>query len=451
MDDKAAMLEAAKAVLAMNDQGTHTIPAEGLYPHQWLWDSCFIAIGLSHYDIERAQTEILSLLSGQWENGMLPHVILSSGPQHHAARTMWRSWISPYSPDNVVTSGITQPPMLAEAIIRIGEQLSLPERRLWYRKVYSPLVRYHLWLYNERDPHDEGLVLLVHPWETGLDNTPPWMSELHQHQLPWWIRFIKRTHLDILISFFRRDRHFASTKQRLSTVEALALYSIQRRLRRKAYNIDRILTHSLFAVEDVTFNSILIRANHCLEAIARSLREELPAELSAHIKKSEGALEQLWDPYAGQYFSRNFVTHNLLKEPSIGTLMPLYAGSITAERAGQLVKMIENKHLFGPAYPIPSTPLNSNWFKPFGYWQGPTWVNTNWLIVDGLRRYGFHEHADALTELTLEMIQQAGFYEYFNPLDGRPAGTNNFSWTASLTIDFLKNLKPPTKKKAKAH
>jgi glycogen debranching enzyme len=155
--------------------------------------------------------------------------------------------------------------------------------------------------------------------------------------------------------------------------------------------------------------------------------------------KTERALEQLWDPYSGQYYSRDFVTHRLLKVPSIATLLPLYAGTVSQERAEHLVKLLENEHQFGPAYPVPSVPTNSFWFKSKGYWQGPTWVNTNWLIIDGLKRYGFKAHAAALSESTIEMVGHAGCYEYFDPLNGEPAGAADFSWTAALTIDLLKN------------
>src|SRR5665213_3202597 len=67
----------AKAVLAHNDHGSFTVPSKKLYPHQWLWDSCFIAIGMRNYDIERAKIELLSILRGQWANGMVPHMILT--------------------------------------------------------------------------------------------------------------------------------------------------------------------------------------------------------------------------------------------------------------------------------------------------------------------------------------------------------------------------------------
>ncbi|MEO8785382.1 MAG: glycoside hydrolase, partial [Candidatus Saccharimonadales bacterium] len=36
----------AQDILRGNDKnGRYTVPAAGMYPHQWLWDSCFIAIG----------------------------------------------------------------------------------------------------------------------------------------------------------------------------------------------------------------------------------------------------------------------------------------------------------------------------------------------------------------------------------------------------------------------
>jgi len=440
MQDVPDLLTEARNVLAMNDRGSYTQPAHGLYPHQWLWDSCFIAIGLRQLDVERAKSEILSLLRGQWHNGMLPNIIFRDDPQYRTDRNIWRSWLNPFAPDDVTTTGITQPPMLAEAVVKIGEKLAWPERRAWYRTVYPALVAYHEWLYHERDPHHEGLVIQIHPWETGLDNTPPWMAEMHEHMLPAWIQVIERLKLDTVINLFRRDTHSVPLDQRFSTIEALALFDIQRRLRRKAYNINKILDHGLFAIEDLSYNSIFIRANQHLQHIATSLREDLPEDLTRSIALTEKAFEQLWDEYSAQYYSRDFITHRLLKIPTVATLLPLYAGHITQERAAKLVKLLENEHSFGPAFPVPSVPLNSFWFQPKLYWQGPSWVNINWLVIDGLERYGYKDHAAALRDSTLEMVAKNGCYEYFDPRDGSPAGAANFSWTAALAIDLLRHL-----------
>jgi hypothetical protein len=436
------MATAAQAVLQKNDQGSFTIPAHGLYPHQWLWDSCFIAIGQRHYDVARAQVEILSLLRAQWLNGMVPHIVLHVTPStgekvYRKHEAIWRSWLNPNAPADAATSGITQPPMLAEAIVQIGAVMSASERRSWYKQVYPGLLRYHQWLYEERDPHHEGLVLQVHPWEVGLDNTPPWMAELHDHLLPGWIRVMERTKLDGVVGWFRSDKQFLRNHERITTIEALALFDVQRRLRRKSYDFNKYIDHALFAIEDLSFNCIFIRANQHLSDIAAAISKTLPTELTNSIQKSKHALDELWDDYAAEYFSRDFVSHRLIKESSIAALLPLYAGCITKERAKKLVALLENEHRFGPAYPVPSAPLDSPWFTPQRYWQGPTWINANWLIIDGLKRYGFHEHAAALQESTIEMVQNNGFYEYFNPLDGKGAGTNNFSWTAALSLDLL--------------
>ena len=427
----------AKAILGENDRGEYTVPAENLYPHQWLWDSCFIAIGLRHMNTDRAQTELRSLIKGQWSNGMLPNMVFSSSPQYHRDRTFWRSWISPYSPDGVATSGITQPPMLAEAVWQIGQKISVTERRTWYKEMLPPIIAYHEWLYKDRDPHGEGLVLLIHPWETGLDNTPPWMNELHEHSMPGWIRAIQTLRLDGVIGAFRRDRHYIPPGQRFSTLEVLSLFDAQRRLRRKAYDTTKILNRGLFSIEDLTYNCLFIRANQRLCEIAKSARFELPKLLLSNMQKTETALEQLWDPYARKYWSRDFITHRLLKQPSIATLMPLYTGCIPKERAAELVKLLENEHGFGSNFPVPSVPLSSSQFDPDRYWQGPSWVNTNWLIIDGLKRYGYKDHAAALTDTTLDMVRLSGFAEYFDPITGEPLGAHNFSWTAALVLDLL--------------
>lgn len=449
MDTPPDLAEQAKAVLANNDHnGHHTIPSAGLYPHQWLWDSCFIAVGLAHYDVKRAKTEILNLLQGQWANGMVPHMIFNSGDEHHRDRNSWRSWVNANAPDGVATTGITQPPMLAEAIVRIGKQLQLPERRLWYKKVYPKLVKHHQWLYAERDPHNEGLSVQIHPWETGFDDTPPWMFELHKHQLSWWIRAVERFHLEPVINLFRRDTKHVPPSQRLSTIDALALYSTQRRLRRKAYDIDGILSHSLFAIQDVGFNSIMIRANSLLRDIAKTAGQQLPEELKAKMKQSEEALELMWDEQTTQYYSRNLVTHHQIKIPTLAVLLPLYSGAISKDRADKLVQHLTNKKEFGAKFPVPSTPLNSEWFHETGYWQGPTWINTNWLLIDGLKRYGYDELAEQVRESSLALVEQSGFYEYFSPITGEPAGIPNFSWTAALIIDLLASKPKPKAKKS---
>jgi neutral trehalase len=224
----------------------------------------------------------------------------------------------------------------------------------------------------------------------------------------------------------------------MSNVEAAAYWAVLRRIRRKAYNSEAILSRSLFSVEDLSFNCIFIRANECLEEIAAGIGKELPADLKARINKSRDALDQLWDDQHSEYFSRSFVSHKLIEESTIAAFLPLYSGAINKEKAEHLVNMLKKRRTFASSWPVPSVPLNSPFFNQYKYWQGPTWVNTNWLIIEGLKRYGYKEEAEILKERTVEMVAKSGPYEYFSPLDGSPAGAENFSWTAALTIDLLK-------------
>lgn len=429
--------EQCETVLKTNDHGTHTVPGPGLYPHQWLWDSAFAAIGWAHIDTDRAQQEIFSMLHGQWSNGMIPHMIFDMSPQYAQDRATWRSWVSRYSPNDVATSGITQPPVLAEAISRIGAQMQKPERQHFYKKVLPALIKHHQWLYNERDPHNEGLVLQVHPYETGLDNTPPWITQIREHSRPWWIAAIEKLHLDPLINVARRDTRSLPPNQRMRNIDALIIWDVIRRLRRKHYDIDKILHRSLFIIDDVSFNSIFIRNNTVLKDLANEARIKLPDDLLERMQRSEQALESLWDENFNVYFSRDFITNQLLKAPTIASIMPLYAGTISKDRADKLVKILTNNHVFWLKYPVPSVPRNVRSFDQDRYWQGPTWVNTNWLLIDGLSRMGYKNEATALKSHTIEMMREHGIWEYYNPLTGQGLGSPNFSWSAGLALDLL--------------
>ncbi len=67
----------AAGVLRRNSLESWTKPAPNLYPHQWSWDSAFIALGLAHLDNRRAVRELETLFAGQWSTGKVPHVIFN--------------------------------------------------------------------------------------------------------------------------------------------------------------------------------------------------------------------------------------------------------------------------------------------------------------------------------------------------------------------------------------
>ncbi len=426
----------ARKVLQQNFRGSYTVPSSELYPHQWLWDSCFIAIGLRHYDLQRAKQELISLKRGQWKNGMLPNITFHSEALNFDG-DLWDSRISNFAPSDVKTSGITQPPMLAEAIYQVGLKLKEQQRIEFYKEMIGCLVRYHQWLYLERDPKSSGLISLVHPYESGLDNSPLWLAAVHRLRFPWWVRFLKIKNFRKFFNYFRRDTTRVAENERISLSDAVEYFYILNKLKKYKYDSRTILHKSRPIVEELVFNSILVRANQRLKLIAREAGYSLPRHLLDRMRKTEHSLDKLWDSETRQYYSRYMRSGKLIKRPTISSLLPLYAGSITRKRAAELVGQLKDHTAFYPHFPVPSVPINSKSFNPDNFWQGPTWVNTNWLIIQGLRDYGFHKEARDLKRQTIQLVADGGFYEYFSPFDGSGKGAPNFSWTAALTIDLI--------------
>jgi hypothetical protein len=114
----------AQEVLGQNDMGGWTRAASDLYPHQWSWDSGFIAIGLAHLDTARAARELLTLFQHQWKTGKVPHIVFNPeappdsyfpGAEHWACAAA-----SPEAPPAPpYTSCLCQPPTHAIAAQRI--------------------------------------------------------------------------------------------------------------------------------------------------------------------------------------------------------------------------------------------------------------------------------------------------------------------------------------------
>jgi len=129
----------ARSILTENDHGSYTVPTKGLYPFQWNWDSALVALGISEFDPERAWLEIETLLSAQWDSGMVPHIIFWQNDAGYFPGP--DEWDTKHIPP---TSGLTQPPVAATIVRhlleRSGEQYH--ERA---RKIIARLNAWHNW------------------------------------------------------------------------------------------------------------------------------------------------------------------------------------------------------------------------------------------------------------------------------------------------------------------
>ncbi len=427
----------AHQVLERNRRATWTCPSSSVYPHQWLWDSCFIAIGIARYDPERAAGELRALFRGQWANGMLPHMIFADGVKDIGSRRIWKSKKNPLAPRDVDTSCVTQPPLPAIAAWRVSRELPPRDRQSFLAEVFPKLVAYHSWLYDTRQLHNSGLITLIHPWECGLDTTPPWIQALRRMHLPWWLRTAGRLHLTRAARILRNDTRYIPAAERASDDDGLRMLVLATRAKKHDFQLQRMRGQSSVLIEDLAFNAILAAANRSLERIAGDLDCPLPPEMQEQFRRTEGAFAQLWDEPSGQFYSRNALTRDLIKVPTIATFLPLWAGIPSSRQAERLLHRLREPAGFWPRYPVPSVPIDAPEFQDARYWTGPAWMNMNWMIVEGLRDYNEVALADVLRLRSLELVEHAGYSEYFSPITGQGYGAKDFSWTAALVLDLL--------------
>ena len=291
---KKFLVEKAKRVLIGNFQKKgFTIPSKNLYPFQWKWDSGFIAIGLAHFDIEKAKKEIDSLLNAQWENGFIPHIVFhTKNDSYFPGADFHKSSLNPKSPKHIKTSGITQPPVLGfvlEKLYNIADNKI--EILKFIRSQINKVYKNHHYFYSKRDINNEGLVYIYHNWESGTDNSPVWDD-------------IWKTMNPPRYKFERKDTTHVDSSQRPTNREYDHYIDIIELAKKFNYDDNKIAKHSPFLVQDPLFNSILIRSNECLIRLYKILggnEEKIKYLKSKNEKSLTNINKKLYNSSIGAY------------------------------------------------------------------------------------------------------------------------------------------------------
>ncbi|WP_139957169.1 MGH1-like glycoside hydrolase domain-containing protein [Flavicella sediminum] len=425
----------AQNVLVQNWKDGFSIPCAKLYPFQWKWDSGFIAIGFAHFDMDKAEKEIETLLNAQWSNGFIPHIVFHTesdtyfpGPDFH------RADLHPNASKEYKSTGMTQPPVTGFVLEEMYKISKDKKRSLAFiESVIDKVYDNHSYFYRERDPKNEGLVYIYHNWESGTDNSPLWDD-------------IWATMNPPVYTFERRDIKHVDPAERPTQREYDHYLHIIDIAKKHNYNDAKIAELSPFLVQDPLFNSMLIKSNESLINLYKLIdsSSEKIKQLEAWQEKSIANFNaKLFDEELGAYIHYDLRNEVPLKHLSSSSFAPIYANIPDKERTAILVKnMLE---VFGKEehYLCASFDPRSNRFNPKKYWRGPVWINLNWILIKGLQQYGYHDVAERIKKDSLEIVEKNGFYEYFNPIkkvhleENAGYGGNDFSWTAALTIDLL--------------
>jgi hypothetical protein len=438
--ERARLLAAAAALLEANWTGASTVPSGGLYPHQWSWDTAFVAIGRSRLDQRRATRELESLFRGQWTNGMVPHIVFNPAVPASAyfpGPGFWQSGRLGGSPPGVATSGITQPPLHARAALEVYRNAADSRAaRAFLARLYPKLVAQHRYLAQRRDPAGHGLAAIVHPWESGMDNSPVWDLPLARLRLgPCAVE-----------PYRRRDLAHAEAADRPTDRDYDRFVYLASRYRDSGHDDAGLLGDSPFLVEDPLFNAIWLWSTHALAEIAGLLGADPAPHRAAARRIQEGLLAWLWDAAARRFCARDLRTDHLLPGRSVGSLAPLLDPELPASQLQAVLDQLASPHFSARGRPerflVPSYDLLAPEFSPRRYWRGPVWMNTTWLLWRGLRQHGQDRQAAELASSMVELVRRSGLREYFDPYRGQGHGAAGLSWTAALLIDLL--LAPPS-------
>ncbi|HUO73337.1 MAG TPA: hypothetical protein VMU39_21385 [Solirubrobacteraceae bacterium] len=404
---RARVLAAAQRVLRENWREGHrssdgvryafTCPATPRYRHQWYWDSCFHAIAWRHFDPARARAELRTLIRAGRLDGFIPHTAFWD------RRAYWRR--APFYGTHTVfgctATATIQTPLVALAWELVAD--ASPDDPGFAREALGQLRLHYDWLARERDPDQDGLLTIILPDESGLDDAPKY---------------------DELYGWMRHDRtgHF---------------WLIER-YRRLSYDAGLIAERYEEHVEDVAVNVFYALA---LRALAR-LDDEHGAVYAARADQTERALlERCYDERSGLFFDLAGATERPLRTSTWSSLAPLALPTLPQDVRRRLVE----EHLLHPrryhaACGIPSVAIEEPSFHPgfalWRCWRGPSWMNTAWLLVPAMRELGYVSEAERVVRSLALAVDRDGYREYYNPLTGRGLAARGFGF-ATLLVDLL--------------
>jgi len=202
--------------------------------------------------------------------------------------------------------------------------------------------------------------------------------------------------------------------------------------------------------EGPDLNSMLVMEAKSLAEMATLLgyREEAGKWAEDANNRSTLINKYMWDNANGFYYNVNrndqsfsYQNPDDLKIKEIIGFLPLWAGVSDPEKTGKLVSSMTNPDEFWRHYGVPTLSAKDSYYNPIGYWNGPVWVQCDYLLFRGLLDHGYKKEAEELAMKVLNNMiwhlkQDHVFWEFYSP-DDREAGWNKTYIWAGLAARFL--------------
>ena len=415
------LLKIAKKTLLKNRRSTYTLPTNSkLYPAQWNWDSAFIALGYSYFNLSFALDEIETLLKGQWKDGMVPHILFhNKSTKYFPNHTVWNCG------NKIASSGITQPPIIVSILKEIlyNNQISKTQEKK-IRTIVKKLKKYLNWFIKFRDPKKKGLISILHPWESGYDNSSIWDEPM------------SRVKVEKDLKYKRGDIKVINPEQRPLNKDYDRYVTIKNHLKANKYNPAKLYKLSKFNVIDVGFNAIFLRALKDLLYLLKRYNINT-SNLMRYVKKSETQIIKLYNSKKNIFYAYDVKNKKKITVPSITNFFVLYADINNNLFNKKIIKSLKNYNK-GKKYIFSSIKPEHKSFEEKRYWRGPIWINCNWIVYQGLKNKD-KIFSNFIKKKTIDLLNKKGFHEYYSCKNGNAMGAYNFSWSAALYLDFVLN------------
>ncbi|MDE2803930.1 MAG: trehalase family glycosidase [Gemmatimonadota bacterium] len=359
-------------------------------PDDWTvfgWDSFFNALALATVSGRLAWDALLAGLESRYPNGNVPN---------------WRSRRSG-TPDR------SQPPVGSFAALKL--HLTCPDADALAAAWPGLRAWSDWWVADKRGrPRREGLTPGLLAWGSdtalvpGRKQVPEWEVDASGHQRAAWE----------------------------SGQDDLALWE------EAEWDPEREVL-AMSAVDLCSYRALDLE---CLSRIGRILGDPLAADkLEAERRRLVAAMNRvLWSETSGLFLDELPTGHS--QRVAASNFLPLIAGVPSARQAQRMVGVLRDPARFWGDWVVPTISRDDPAFDDQQYWRGSIWPPMNYLVLQGLRRYGFDELASELAWKGAVMFladrRRTGFCrENFDARSGQGRGHRFQSWGPLFTLGAI--------------
>ena len=294
-------------------------------------------------------------------------------------------------------------------------------------EVFPKLMAYHRWFINARDPDNRGIVGIIHPWESGRDNCPDWDIGMQNIVIP--------VNLE---RYTRRDTYHVDRNQRPTQEQYDRFITIVNFGRECNWDSQTIYANGPFLMADPGVQFIFLRASRDLLAMAHHLEMDLAVdEIKGWVEQVEAGSDFLWNDVVGGYCARDLRTGQFSDAITNASTLSFFADVGSPEQRKSMEAHCR-RILSTSAFGMPSWDPDHQAFESQRYWRGPVWAIMNHMVICGLKDAGLVDLAARVRNDTINLINEHGMAEYFDPRDGDGLGGMDFSWTAAVYLDLHK-------------